>query len=99
MKFTLSSDIRCNGHQFKKGDPVELLPTSGTSLLLKTEDNEFPVGPHVFNFLNEVESPGIDTLTDWFHEMICESPTGHLVESDGTGPDGFHSWFVYLGMI
>jgi hypothetical protein len=53
----------------------------------------------VFRFLNEVETPSIDTLTEWFHEMICESPTGHLVESDGTGPDGFHSWFVYLGMI
>ena len=99
MRFTLSDNFRCNGHQFKKGESIELLPTHAQVLLLKAKGVEMLVGPHVFRFLNEIEQPTLDKLTQWSHSLICESPTGHLVEADGTGPDGFHSWFIYLDYL
>ena len=99
MKFTLSSDFKCNGHQFNQGNAIELLPTSSSRLIMKANGHEFDVGPIIFNFLNEVEHPSLDVLMKWSQSLICESPTGHLVEVHGTGPDGFHSWFRYLDYI
>jgi hypothetical protein len=99
MRFTLSADFTCNGHAFQKGEAVELIPTKGAKLILKRKGIEFAIGPIIFNYLNEIEQPTLDVLMLWQHSLICESPTGHLVEVDGTGPDGFHSWFKYLDYL
>lgn len=96
MKFTLSANFNCNGNAFRKGEAVEVLPTQGLELVLKKKGIEFVVGPVIFNYLNEVDHPTVDIWMSWQHSQICESPTGHLVYVDETGPDGFHSWFKYL---
>lgn len=99
MKFTLSSDFTCNSHAFRKGEAIELLPTEGSKLILKRKRLKLIIGPIIFNYLNEIEYPTLDVLKLWKHSLISESPTRHLVEIDGTGPDGFHSWFRYLDYL
>lgn len=48
----------------------------------------------------EVKSlPSFETLQAWEHDGICETPTGHSVEPDGTGPDGVPSWLRVLSII
>lgn len=44
--------------------------------------------------------PSLKTLERWHHEDGgCETPSGDMVEADGTGPDGAPSWLRLLGMI
>ena len=38
-------------------------------------------------------------LMAWDEDGICETPTGHRVETDGTGPDGVPSWLRALRLI
>ncbi|MBE0548411.1 MAG: hypothetical protein IH627_12340, partial [Rubrivivax sp.] len=38
------------------------------------------------------ELPSMQDLMAWSEDGICETPTGHRVEPDGTGPDGVPSW-------
>lgn len=45
------------------------------------------------------ELPSIDALVAWQVECTCETPTGHVVEPDGVGPDGAPSWLRALGLI
>lgn len=45
------------------------------------------------------ELPSIDALVAWQIECACETPTGHVVEPDGVGPDGAPSWLRALGLI
>jgi hypothetical protein len=48
----------------------------------------------------EVRSlPSFETLQEWEHDGICETPTGHKVEPDGVGPDGVPSWLRCLSII
>ena len=43
--------------------------------------------------------PSFETLKEWEHDGICETPTGHNVEPDGIGPDGVPSWLRVFGVI
>ena len=45
------------------------------------------------------ELPSLQELMTWNEDGICETPTGHCVEPDGTGPDGVPSWLRALRMI
>ena len=45
------------------------------------------------------ELPSMRDLMAWNKDGICETPTGHRVEPDGTGPDGVTSWLRALRMI
>jgi len=45
------------------------------------------------------ELPSIQELMSWSDDGICETPTGHRVEPDGTGPDGVPSWLGALRLI
>jgi hypothetical protein len=45
------------------------------------------------------ELPRMQELMEWDAEGICETPTGHRVEPDGTGPDGVPSWLRALRLI
>ena len=36
--------------------------------------------------------PSMQELMAWNDNSICETPIGHRVEPDGTGPDGVPSW-------
>ena len=45
------------------------------------------------------ELPSMQELMAWNDEGICETPTGHRVEPDGTGPDGVPSWLRALRLI
>ena len=45
------------------------------------------------------ELPSMQDLMEWNEDGICETPTGHGVEPDGTGPDGVPSWLRALRMI
>ena len=48
----------------------------------------------------EVEGlPSMQELMAWNEDGICETPTGHRVEPDGTGPDGVPSWLRALRLI
>jgi hypothetical protein len=48
----------------------------------------------------EVEAlPSMQELMAWNEDGICETPTGHRVEPDGTGPDGVPSWLRALRLI
>ena len=38
-------------------------------------------------------------LMTWNEDGICETPNGHRVEPDGTGPDGVPSWLRALRLI
>lgn len=51
-------------------------------------------------WVKEVKSiPSLRTLQEWEDDGRCETPTGHVVEPDGHGPDGVPSWLLALGMI
>ena len=43
--------------------------------------------------------PTLQTLDKWSRDCVCSTPTGHMVEPDGIGPDGVPSWLVILGVI
>ena len=43
--------------------------------------------------------PSLQDLMAWNEDGICETPTGHRVEPDGTGPDGVPSWLLALRLI
>ena len=43
--------------------------------------------------------PSIEELDEWSSDGVVETPTGHAVEPDGTGPDGVPSWLRCLGLI
>ena len=43
--------------------------------------------------------PSMQDLMAWNEDGICETPTGHRVEPDGTGPDGVPSWLRALRLI
>ena len=43
--------------------------------------------------------PSMHELMAWNEDGICETPTGHRVEPDGTGPDGVPSWLRALRLI
>ncbi len=44
--------------------------------------------------------PTMQELEQQYREDgCCETPTGHVVEPDGTGPDGVPSWLMIFGMI
>ena len=45
------------------------------------------------------ELPSMQELMAWNDDGICETPTGHRVEPDGTGPDGVPSWLRALRLI
>jgi len=45
------------------------------------------------------ELPSMQELMAWHEDGICETPTGHRVEPDGTGPDGVPSWLRALRLI
>ena len=45
------------------------------------------------------ELPSMQELMAWNENGICETPTGHRVEPDGTGPDGVPSWLRALRLI
>ena len=45
------------------------------------------------------ELPSMEDLMAWNEDGICETPTGHRVEPDGTGPDGVPSWLRALRLI
>ena len=45
------------------------------------------------------ELPSLQELMAWNDDGICETPTGHRVEPDGTGPDGVPSWLRALRLI
>ena len=45
------------------------------------------------------ELPSLSELEEWLTDSVCETPTGHIVEPDGVGPDGVPSWLRCLGMI
>ena len=45
------------------------------------------------------ELPSLQELMAWDEDGICETPTGHRVEPDGTGPDGVPSWLRALRLI
>ena len=45
------------------------------------------------------ELPSMQDLMAWNEDGICETPTGHRVEPDGTGPDGVPSWLRALRLI
>ena len=45
------------------------------------------------------ELPSMQDLMTWNEDGICETPTGHRVEPDGTGPDGVPSWLRALRLI
>ena len=45
------------------------------------------------------ELPSLQELMAWNEDGICETPTGHRVEPDGTGPDGVPSWLRALRLI
>ena len=49
--------------------------------------------------LDVEELPGMQELMAWNEDGICETPTGHRVEPDGTGPDGVPSWLLALRLI
>jgi hypothetical protein len=44
--------------------------------------------------------PDDEQIRAWIMgDELCESPTGHTVEPDGTGPDGCPSWLLLLGLM
>lgn len=44
--------------------------------------------------------PPLSKIKKWVvGEDNCVTPTGHVVEPDGVGPDGVPSWLILLGMI
>lgn len=45
------------------------------------------------------ELPSMEELEEWGSDSLCDTPTGHTVEPDGTGPDGVPSWLRCLGLI
>jgi len=45
------------------------------------------------------ELPSMQELMAWDEDGICETPTGHHVEPDGTGPDGVPSWLRALRLV
>ena len=45
------------------------------------------------------ELPSMQELMAWDDDGICETPTGHRVEPDSTGPDGAPSWLRALRLI
>ena len=45
------------------------------------------------------ELPSLQELMAWNEDGICETPSGHRVEPDGTGPDGVPSWLRALRLI
>jgi len=45
------------------------------------------------------ELPNMQELMAWNEDGICETPSGHRVEPDGTGPDGVPSWLPALRLI
>jgi len=45
------------------------------------------------------ELPSMRELMAWDEDGICETPSGHRVEPDGTGPDGVPSWLRALRLI
>ena len=45
------------------------------------------------------ELPSMQDLMAWNEDGICETPTGHRVEPDGTAPDGVPSWLRALRLI
>jgi len=48
----------------------------------------------------EVKSiPSFETLQEWEHDGICETPTGERVEPDGIGSDGVPSWLRVFAII
>jgi len=51
-------------------------------------------------FLSKFKKPPtMKTLEKWSNDGVCQTPTGHRVEPDGTGPDGSPSWLLAFGMI
>ena len=49
--------------------------------------------------LNIEELPSLQQLMAWHEDGVCETPTGHRVEPDGTGPDGAPSWLRALRLF
>lgn len=44
--------------------------------------------------------PTMRTLEQWMHEDgTCETPSGDVVEPDGSGPDGAPSWLRFCNLI
>lgn len=43
--------------------------------------------------------PTYETMQRWERDCMCKTPTGHVVEADGEGPDGVPSWLILLGLI
>ncbi len=48
---------------------------------------------------NAKSIPTLATLQRWEMDGVCKTPTGHMVEPDGVGPDGVPSWLRILGLI
>lgn len=54
----------------------------------------------LFQWKKDTKSmPTLTTLQRWEADGVCKTPTGHMVEPDGVGPDGVPSWLRILGLI
>ena len=78
--------------------------------VLSRKKAEYPLAQWVankkatFNSLSDwqrvvEELPSMQELMAWDADGICETPTGHHVEPDGSGPDGVPSWLRALRLI
>lgn len=47
------------------------------------------------------EYPSFELLMEWMDEGVCEctGECGCNVELDGWCPEGYPSWFLYLGLV
>ncbi len=43
--------------------------------------------------------PSVKQLEEWVCDGICETPTGHRIEPDGTHPEEGPSWLIVFGLI
>jgi hypothetical protein len=99
MKFTIAYNFRINGRPLHKNEAIDMYPTPGPKLILRKQNTRLVVGPDILKYLNEIEFPTLAEFFHWHYTQYCESITGHIVESYGSGPDGFHSWLIYIDMI
>lgn len=101
MHFNVSKPLKIGSFELKEGDTIEVYPRKDELLRVRKDGRDFIAKPFILKYLSDIEFPSLIKLSEWAESssLMCESPTGHLVPVDGTGPDGFHSWFRYLGCI
>jgi hypothetical protein len=99
MLFTVDKPFKSGNFELTPGKQVQVYPRKDNLIHLHKDGRDFILAPFILKYLRDIDFPTLDKLSEWSMNTICESPTGHLVEHDGTGPDGFHSWFRYLGFV